>query len=106
MAVMVTATSARAEMAAKLWLERYDAAGDGKPVYEIQIRSIENGISWVQASLKTEKTICPPGNLVLQDKQIVSILREASRRNPDIADAPLGAALFYSLRGVFPCDKR
>lgn len=84
--VLVAAAPAYAAVDARSFIQSYDAADPSlKRLYERVLGATEDGMSWSNAALKNqgkEMLFCEPPNLVLQDQQIIDILRR------EISDEP------------------
>lgn len=107
-AMLVTiASAAHAEISAREFLQKYDAAGpNDKAIFELVLGGNHNGIAWNQSMLKAEKTICAPEKLPVENAQVIAIMRQGIKAMPKLADNPYGIALFRSLEHVFPCPAR
>ena len=99
-------STTRAEMTTKEFISTYDKANpEQKKVLEAIVGAVGNGISWAEASMKTERKICPPAALALTNSQVLSILRNASAHDQLVDSEPYGLAILLSLERAFPCDK-
>jgi hypothetical protein len=87
------------------FLERVDIF----PEYRAYLAGLESGIAWyhtesIHGRYKNHALYCPPGNLALTNDQLVSILRDWARREPDRSNyLPIGYAFLRSLIDTFPC---
>ena len=99
--------AAHAQTTAGRWLDNYDQADQRtRSFHHIQILGTYAGIAWVVASQKGDAAICVPGQLVLEQGQLVSLLRNfVTRTDRSFADKPFGYALFAALRFTFPCKR-
>ena len=100
---------ASAEMDAKTLLKTYDvAAPKDKEIVLFTISRTQNGMSWANSALRTQRKedplYCAPTNVVLTGEQIVDILRRHLKEDPSAEEVPYGLVMLLALQKTFPCN--
>lgn len=108
LAVLTTATAAKAEQSVRNLLDLYDhAPPDARHVVEQAVRNTYNGISWSNSYLQTrgqkQSLYCPPDNVNLVDAQLIDMLRKEVQAHPDSGELPFGAGILLTAMRSFPC---
>ena len=98
-----------AEMDAKTLLKTYDvAAPKDKEIVLFTISRTQNGMSWANSALRTQRKedplYCVPSNVVLTGEQIVDILRRHLKEDPSAEEVPYGLVMLLALQKTFPCN--
>jgi hypothetical protein len=105
--LLLSAASAHAEMNVKDFFAKYDRAdASDKQFMETVLGQVGNGLSWANSRLgflKRQKLFCQPGDLALTDVQTVQLLRQHTRTNPKLEQAPFGLGLLVSFEEEYPC---
>jgi hypothetical protein len=101
----MTIFSASAEMTAKKFISLYEAGSSTDKTYlGTIIGAVYNGIQWAQTSLKIDRKICMPKNLVLTDGQLIDMLRRKAAKDAYSADQPYGLVILVAIEEAFPCS--
>ena len=98
--------SARAEPTARDFLQKIDKGGDSARVYRMAMHAYGAGIEWAHSAMTMEGAkpmYCMPENLAISADQTISMVRQAIKATPEVADAPAGLAVWAAYLYTFPC---
>ena len=94
----------------KAFLQEYESASASlRETMESFVFDLNEGMGWLNDYLATARheprVYCPPDKLTLTGNQLVEILKKFVQRDQQYGDYPVGAALVYALKDVFPCPE-
>jgi len=105
--LILSATPVHGEANANKIIEILDAGGQNATITTFWLSGVENGTSWVNATLfqKGQKRLyCVPSTLSLTHDQTARIFRDFVKANPIYGSAPAGMVMLHAMVSTFPCE--
>jgi len=107
-ALVLTSTSAWAEMTVKELLRQYDSGNaKDRAFIEGMINQTNNGLGWANSHLivsRHEQPIyCEPNKYASTGSQIIEMLRREMGETPELGGYPFGLGIMTVNIRVFPC---
>jgi hypothetical protein len=107
--MVLGAGPAHAEASATKVLQTYQSASDdGKTYLRGYMIGLVTAYGYTNAALRAQRSAafyCVPKGVDLGDEEVIGLMQESIRKDPQLGQAPFGVALFAALQRRFPCKK-
>ncbi|WP_293646083.1 Rap1a/Tai family immunity protein [Sphingopyxis sp. RIFCSPHIGHO2_12_FULL_65_19] len=105
-ALLVLPSSAHAEATGREFLQNIDKGGESAEVYKLALFAYSTGIGWAHSAMTNDgaaPAYCVPDTLSITADQVLSMVREAVKAQPELKELPAGLVVWAAYLYTFPC---